>query len=68
MVGGDHGGLCGWRELRQVEDLVAALAIDDGVSKSQVSRICSELDVAVREFRERHLDDIEFPYVFLDAT
>jgi putative transposase len=53
---------------RKVDDLVAALGIDAGVSKSQVSRICSELDVAVSEFRERHLDHIEFPYLFLDAT
>jgi putative transposase len=38
------------------------------VSKSQVSRICAELDGAVTEFRERRLDHIEFPYVFVDAT
>jgi putative transposase len=53
---------------RKVDDLVAALGIDTGVSKSQVSRICAELDAAVAEFRERRLDHIEFPYVFLDAT
>jgi putative transposase len=53
---------------RKVDDLVNALGIDAGVSKSQVSRICAELDVAVNEFRERRLDHIEFPYVFLDAT
>jgi transposase-like protein len=53
---------------RKVDDLVAALGIDAGVSKSQVSRICAELDAAVGEFRERRLDHIEFPYVFLDAT
>ena len=53
---------------RKVDDLVTALGIDAGVSKSQVSRICSELDGAVGEFRERRLDHIEFPYVFLDAT
>jgi len=53
---------------RKVDDLVAALGIDAGVSKSSVSRICSELDGAVAEFRERRLDHIEFPYVFLDAT
>src|SRR4051812_20520557 len=53
---------------RKVDDLVAALGIDAGVSKSQVSRICAELDGAVSEFRERRLDHIEFPYVFLDAT
>jgi putative transposase len=53
---------------RKVDDLVAALGIDAGVSKSQVSRICAGLDTAVAEFRERRLDHIEFPYVFLDAT
>jgi putative transposase len=53
---------------RKVDDLVAALGIDAGVSKSQVSRICAELDAAVAEFRERRLDHIRFPYVFLDAT
>ena len=53
---------------RKVDDLVVALGIDAGVSKSQVSRICAELDVAVGEFRERRLDHVEFPYVFLDAT
>ena len=53
---------------RKVDDLVAALGIDAGVSKSQVSRICAELDRAVSEFRERRLDHIEFPYLFLDAT
>jgi putative transposase len=35
---------------------------------SPTSRICAELDGAVAEFRERRLDHIEFPYVFLDAT
>jgi putative transposase len=53
---------------RKVDDLVAALGIDTGVSKSQVSRICADLDRAVSEFRERRLDHIEFPYIFLDAT
>src|SRR5437899_12061248 len=53
---------------RKVDDLVTALGIDAGVSKSQVSRICAELDVAVSEFRERRLDHTCFPYVFLDAT
>jgi putative transposase len=53
---------------RKVDDLVHALGIDAGVSKSQVSRICGELDAAVAEFRERRLDHIEFPYLFLDAT
>jgi putative transposase len=53
---------------RKVDDLVTALGIDAGVSKSQVSRICAELDTPVAEFRDRRLDHIEFPYLFLDAT
>jgi putative transposase len=53
---------------RKVDDLVAALGIDAGVSKSQVSRICADLDAAVAEFRDQRLDHIGFPYVFLDAT
>ena len=53
---------------RKVDDLVVALGIDAGVSKSSVSRICTELDAAVATFRERRLDHTAFPYVFLDAT
>jgi putative transposase len=53
---------------RKVDDLVQALGIEAGISKSEVSRICSELDVVVAEFRDRPLDHVEFPYVFLDAT
>ena len=53
---------------RKVDDLVMALGIDTGVSKSSVSRICADLDTAVAEFRERRLDHTAFPYVFLDAT
>ena len=53
---------------RKVDDLVRALGIDAGISKSEVSRICGELDVVVSAFRERRLDHVAFPYVFLDAT
>ncbi len=53
---------------RKVDDLVAALGIDAGVSKSEVSRICTELDTVVATFRDRPLGHIRFPYVFLDAT
>ena len=53
---------------RKVDDLVAALGIEAGVGKSEVSRICGELDAIVREFRERSLDHVRFPYLFLDAT
>ena len=53
---------------RKVDDLVAALGIDAGISKSEVSRICGELDGVVATFRDRPLGHIRFPYVFLDAT
>jgi transposase-like protein len=53
---------------RKVDDLVQALGIDSGISKSEVSRICGELDSVVAEFRDRPLSHVEFPYVFLDAT
>jgi len=53
---------------RRVDDLVVALGIEAGVSKSEVSRICRELDAVVGAFRERPLDHAPFPYLFLDAT
>jgi putative transposase len=53
---------------RKVDDLVAALGIDAGISKSEVSRICRELDGIVDAFRQRRLDHVGFPYLFLDAT
>ena len=53
---------------RSVDDLVAALGIDSGISKSEVSRICAGLDEVVTAFRTRRLDHTTFPYVYLDAT
>ena len=53
---------------RKVDDLVRALGVDSGISKSTVSRICAEIDVEVDAFRSRRLDHIGFPYVWLDAT
>ena len=53
---------------RKVDDLVAALGLDAGISKSEVSRICKELDVDMAAFRDRPLGHVEFPYVFADAT
>ena len=53
---------------RKVDDLVRALGIDAGISKSEVSRICGDLDAVVGACRERRLDHAAFPYVFLDAT
>ena len=53
---------------RKVDDLVKALGADIGISKSEVSRICAELDVEVAAFRDRSLAEQPFRYVFLDAT
>src|SRR3954447_23169301 len=53
---------------RAVDDLVAALGVESGISKSEVSRICAGLDEQVQAFRSRPLHATRFPYVFLDAT
>jgi putative transposase len=53
---------------RKVDDLVRALGADTGISKSEVSRICADLDAEVGSFRDRSLAEQAFPYVFLDAT
>ena len=53
---------------RKVDDLVRALGIDAGISKSEVSRICEDLDTEMAAFRSRGLSAQEFAYVFLDAT
>jgi putative transposase len=51
---------------RRVDDLVQALGMQ-GISKSQVSRICQELDQEVERFRTRPLAG-SYPYLWLDAT
>lgn len=53
---------------RAVDDLVEAMGVETGISKSEVSRICAGLDEIVGAFRTRTLGHIEFPYVYLDAT
>lgn len=53
---------------RKVDDLVAALGVDAGISKSEVSRICAALDVEMNEFRSRPLSHLAFPYLLCDAT
>lgn len=50
---------------RKVDDLVRALGLD-GISKSEVSRLCAELDEQMERFRNRPLEG-EYPYVWLDA-
>jgi putative transposase len=53
---------------RKVDDLVKALGVDAGISKSEVSRICAELDAEVAAFGSRSLSHTAFPYLFVDAT
>ena len=51
---------------RSVDDLVRALGME-GISKSQVSRLCGEIDARVQAFPTRPIEG-EWPYVWLDAT
>lgn len=51
---------------RKVESLVQSLGIG-GISKSEVSRICQDLDEEVERWRSRPLDT-RYPYLWLDAT
>ncbi len=53
---------------RKVDDLVGALGVDAGISKSEVSRICAALDEEMTEFRSRPLSHLAFPYLLCDAT
>ena len=49
-----------------VDDLVQAMG-GTGVSKSQVSRLCQEIDVRVGAFLDRPIEG-EWPYLWIDAT
>jgi putative transposase len=51
---------------RSVDDLVQAMGMS-GISKSQVSRLCGEIDEKVQTFLNRPLEG-DWPYVWLDAT
>ena len=51
---------------RSVDDLVQAMGMS-GISKSQVSRLCGEIDDRVQTFLERPLEG-DWPYLWLDAT
>src|ERR687895_687626 len=51
---------------RAVDDLVRAMGLS-GVSKSEVSRICQEIDGRVNAFLARPIEG-EWPYLWIDAT
>ena len=53
---------------RKVDALVAALGSQSGISKSQVSRICQDIDQQVQAFLNRQLEGSAYAYVYLDAT
>ena len=51
---------------RSVDDLVKALGMS-GISKSQVSRLCQEIDERVKASLDRPIEG-EWPYLWIDAT
>jgi len=51
---------------RSVDELVKAMGME-GISKSQVSRLCAEIDERVHTFLDRPIEG-EWPYLWLDAT
>jgi transposase-like protein len=51
---------------RSVDDLVKAMGMS-GISKSQVSRLCEEIDDKVKAFLDRPIEG-EWPYLWIDAT
>jgi transposase-like protein len=51
---------------RSVDDLVKAMGMT-GISKSQVSRLCEEIDEKVKAFLNRPLEG-DWPYLWIDAT
>ena len=51
---------------RSVDELVKALGMS-GISKSQVSRLCTEIDERVGAFLSRPIEG-DWPYLWIDAT
>src|SRR5437763_11952784 len=51
---------------RRVDELVQAMGLS-GIPKSQVSKLCKDIDERVNAFLDRPLDG-EWPYLWLDAT
>jgi Transposase, Mutator family len=51
---------------RSVDDLVRAMGCS-GVSKSQVPRLCADIDERVQAFLQRPIEG-DWPYVWLDAS
>ncbi|PWJ84680.1 transposase-like protein [Mesorhizobium loti] len=72
VISGQMQGIC--REeayvqgisTRSVDDLVKAMGMS-GISKSQVSRLCEEIDGKVKAFLDRPIEG-DWPYLWIDAT
>lgn len=52
---------------RKVKRVAQAMGIEH-MSASQVSRICESLDDIVADLQSRHLSEMTYPYIWLDAT
>ncbi len=52
--------------IRSVDDLVKALGME-GISRSQVSRLCEDIDERVHAFLDRPIEG-DWPYLWIDAT
>ena len=51
-----------------MDALVSALGSQSGISMTQVSRICQEIDQQVQAFLNRPLQESGYAYVYMDAT
>jgi len=52
---------------RSVDELARAMGMTAGISHSQVSRLCGEIDERVKAFLERPIEG-DWPYLWIDAT
>lgn len=52
---------------RRVDDVARAIGVE-GISRSQVSRICSDLGEVVESWRSRPLDQGPYPFMWIDAV
>lgn len=52
---------------RKIDKVVKNMGIK-GITKSQVSRMCSVLDDTVSDLQTRDLGDLTYPYLWVDAT
>jgi putative transposase len=52
---------------RKIEKVAAKLGVNK-MSASQVSRICEALDEEVADLQHQTFEDVEFPYLWIDAT